>query len=252
MLNVGYGNLGRPRGARGRDRVAAVRADAAAARGGGRAASWSTPPRAGARARSSSLDSDHVVLSAVNPETIAARLASGEDERGGVSARRGIPFVVSAPSGTGKTTVCRGSWSAIPARASRSRTPRAAARPGERDGRRLPLRRRARVRAPGRGGRLPRARRVRRATSTARAARRSTRRSARAATCSSRSRCRARASCASGRPDARLVFLLPPSLDELEQRLRGRGTDAPEAVERRLELARRELAARARSSTTRS
>lgn len=45
------------------------------------------------------------------------------------------------------------------------------------------------------------------------------------------------------RDDARLVFLLPPSLKELERRLRGRGTDADEVVERRLTIARRELGA---------
>ena len=45
------------------------------------------------------------------------------------------------------------------------------------------------------------------------------------------------------RADARFVFLLPPSLDGARARLRGRGTDAPEVVERRLALARRELAA---------
>lgn len=41
--------------------------------------------------------------------------------------------------------------------------------------------------------------------------------------------------------DALLVFLAPPSLDELERRLRGRGTEDDEAVERRLQVARREL-----------
>lgn len=44
------------------------------------------------------------------------------------------------------------------------------------------------------------------------------------------------------RPGAVLVFLLPPSLEELERRLRGRGTDDEEAVRRRLENARGELA----------
>ena len=39
------------------------------------------------------------------------------------------------------------------------------------------------------------------------------------------------------------VFLAPPSLTVLEQRLRGRGTDAEEVIRRRLENARRELAA---------
>jgi guanylate kinase len=45
------------------------------------------------------------------------------------------------------------------------------------------------------------------------------------------------------RADARLVFLLPPSRGELERRLRARGTDDPAVVEKRLALARRELAA---------
>jgi len=45
------------------------------------------------------------------------------------------------------------------------------------------------------------------------------------------------------RADARLVFLLPPSLTALEARLRGRGTDALEQIERRLRVAREELAA---------
>lgn len=39
-----------------------------------------------------------------------------------------------------------------------------------------------------------------------------------------------------------LVFLLAPSWDVLEKRLRGRRTDAPEAVEKRLATARTELA----------
>jgi guanylate kinase len=45
------------------------------------------------------------------------------------------------------------------------------------------------------------------------------------------------------RSDARLVFLLPPSWEELERRLRGRGTDGPEAIARRLDVAHIELAA---------
>jgi guanylate kinase len=38
-----------------------------------------------------------------------------------------------------------------------------------------------------------------------------------------------------------LVFILPPSIAELERRLRRRATDAPEAIQRRLATARREL-----------
>ena len=44
-------------------------------------------------------------------------------------------------------------------------------------------------------------------------------------------------------PDARLVFLAPPSWDELVRRLTGRGTEPAEVLERRLAVARDELAA---------
>ncbi|GAA0479223.1 MULTISPECIES: guanylate kinase [Streptomyces] len=44
-------------------------------------------------------------------------------------------------------------------------------------------------------------------------------------------------------PEARLVFLAPPSWDELVRRLTGRGTESPEVIERRLAAARVELAA---------
>ncbi|MFU8947999.1 guanylate kinase [Mycetocola zhadangensis] len=44
-------------------------------------------------------------------------------------------------------------------------------------------------------------------------------------------------------PEATLVFLLPPSWDELVRRLVGRGTEDAEERERRLETARHELAA---------
>jgi guanylate kinase len=44
-------------------------------------------------------------------------------------------------------------------------------------------------------------------------------------------------------PEARLVFLAPPSWDELVRRLTGRGTEPPEVLERRLAAAKEELAA---------
>jgi guanylate kinase len=44
-------------------------------------------------------------------------------------------------------------------------------------------------------------------------------------------------------PDARLIFIEPPSFEDLEQRLAGRGSDRPEQIERRLAAARDELAA---------
>ncbi|MDN3022414.1 guanylate kinase [Streptomyces sp. S.PB5] len=43
--------------------------------------------------------------------------------------------------------------------------------------------------------------------------------------------------------DAQLVFLAPPSWEELVRRLTGRGTEPPEVIERRLEAAKVELAA---------
>ncbi len=46
-------------------------------------------------------------------------------------------------------------------------------------------------------------------------------------------------------PAAFQLFLKPPSLAELERRIRGRGTDSEEAIVRRLERARVELAAEA-------
>jgi guanylate kinase len=43
------------------------------------------------------------------------------------------------------------------------------------------------------------------------------------------------------RPDCVSVFILPPSRTELERRLRGRGSDAPEVIERRLLNSREEI-----------
>ena len=44
-------------------------------------------------------------------------------------------------------------------------------------------------------------------------------------------------------PDAVQVFIAPPSLEELEQRLSGRGVDSPEQIRDRLAVAPAELAA---------
>ena len=42
-------------------------------------------------------------------------------------------------------------------------------------------------------------------------------------------------------PKSITIFLMPPSFEELERRLRGRGTESEEAITRRLGLARSEL-----------
>ncbi|MET8555081.1 guanylate kinase [Streptomyces sp. NPDC004959] len=51
-------------------------------------------------------------------------------------------------------------------------------------------------------------------------------------------------------PEARLVFLAPPSWEELVRRLTGRGTEEPEVIERRLAAARVELAAESEFDVT--
>jgi guanylate kinase len=43
-------------------------------------------------------------------------------------------------------------------------------------------------------------------------------------------------------PEATLIFLAPPTLEELERRLRGRGTESEASIRRRLDLAAREIA----------
>ena len=42
-------------------------------------------------------------------------------------------------------------------------------------------------------------------------------------------------------PDAVAIFVVPPSLEELEKRLRGRGTDSEDSIRIRLQTAREEL-----------
>ena len=44
-------------------------------------------------------------------------------------------------------------------------------------------------------------------------------------------------------PEAIQIFLAPPCVEELEKRIRGRGTEAEEAIQRRLKRAQEELAA---------
>jgi guanylate kinase len=159
-----------------------------------------------------------------------------------VSGRRGIPFVVSAPSGTGKTTVCRLLIERDEHLAfSVSHTTRPQ-RPGEVDGQHYHFVTRAefeRLRAE--GAFVESAEYAGNLYGTSFAALDAPLQRGRdlllEVDVQGALQLRER------RRDARFVFLLPPSLDELERRLRGRGTDAPEVVARRLAEVRRELTA---------
>ncbi|MEM6614719.1 MAG: guanylate kinase [Cyanobacteria bacterium P01_C01_bin.72] len=44
-------------------------------------------------------------------------------------------------------------------------------------------------------------------------------------------------------PAATRIFILPPSMEELEERIRARGTNSEESISKRLEIARQEIAA---------
>ncbi len=44
-------------------------------------------------------------------------------------------------------------------------------------------------------------------------------------------------------PEAKRVFILPPSIDELEARIRDRGTNSEESIAKRLSIAKKEIAA---------
>jgi guanylate kinase len=155
---------------------------------------------------------------------------------------RGIPFVVSAPSGTGKTTVCRGVVARDAGIAfSISHTTRAM-RPGEQDGRDYHFVSRDDFRRlVDAGAFVEHAEYAGHLYGTSWA-------SLDAPLAAGRDlllevdvqgalQLRAR------RRDARFVFLLPPSREELVRRLIGRGTDSPDAIARRLAAVDDELRA---------
>lgn len=155
--------------------------------------------------------------------------------------RRGIPFVVSAPSGTGKTTVCRALVESDPKlRFSVSHTTREP-RPGEREGFDYHFVDRARfaelVRA---GAFIEHAEYAGNLYGTSHAALDGP--LALGFDVLLEIEVQGARQVRERRRDARLVFLLPPSLEALEQRLKGRGSDLPEALRARLERARLELA----------
>ncbi len=158
-----------------------------------------------------------------------------------MSGRTGIPFVVAAPSGTGKTTVCRRVVERDPGvELSVSHTTRER-RPGERDGvayhfvsgeafQRLIDAGRFLEWAEYHGNRY----------GTSRATLEEP--LARGHDVLLEIEVQGARQVRERRSDARLIFLLPPSMDALAARLRSRGTESAEAVAARLCLAQRELA----------
>jgi guanylate kinase len=160
----------------------------------------------------------------------------------GKAKRRGVPFVVSAPSGTGKTTVCRLALEQDPGLVfSISHTTRKP-REGERDGLDYHFVGDDEFRELVASGAF-----VEHAEYAGR--------------CYGTSWSSLEAPLEAGldllleievqgaaqvreaREDARFVFLLPPSMPILEQRLRGRGTDSDEVIAARLALSQHELEA---------
>lgn len=156
--------------------------------------------------------------------------------------RVGIPFVVAAPSGTGKTTVCRRVVSADPLvefSVSHTTRPR---RSGERDGVDYHFVSRERfLELVEQGAFLEWAEYNRNRYGTSWAAIEGPLAAGRDVLLEieiqGAAQVRAR------RADARLVFLLPPSLEVLEDRLCGRGTDGADEIQRRLAVARKEIEA---------
>jgi guanylate kinase len=169
-------------------------------------------------------------------------MSSEDAGRGGPSGRGGLLFIVSAPSGTGKTTLVERLVERVPGLVkSRSYTSRPA-RPGEADGVDYNFVTRERFAEMARRGEFIEYAEVfghlygtRRADTEAWLARgqdvvlvidvqgaRQVRRQV---------------------PEAIGVFVLPPSFAALERRLRGRSQDSPEAIARRLETARAEVTA---------
>lgn len=156
--------------------------------------------------------------------------------------RRGIPFVAAAPSGTGKTTVCRGALERDSnLRFSVSHTTRVP-RPGEVEGRDYHFVSAETFRRMVEAGEF-----VEHAEYAGNLY--GTSRTALVEPLEQGFDLMIEIEVQGARQlrdqlsDGRFVFLLPPSLEELERRLRTRGTDADEAIEHRLALVDRELAA---------
>ena len=154
--------------------------------------------------------------------------------------RRGLPFVVSSPSGAGKTTLCRAVVDRDPQIVHSISYTTRKRRSGERDGVHYHFVGRAEFRRMGEaqafvefadyGGNL---------YGTGAAALDEALASGKDVLLEIE--IQGARQIRQRRPDARLIFLLPPSRSELERRLRGRGTDSDEVIERRLASSRSEL-----------
>jgi guanylate kinase len=154
--------------------------------------------------------------------------------------RDGILFVISAPSGAGKTSLCRRIIDIFPQiRHSVSFTTRAM-RPGEQEGRDYHFVTQQTFAAMVDKGAFAEwatvhGNRYGTALATLEEARRSGQDLLLDIDCQGAAQLKQ--SC----PDAVFIFILPPSYEELERRLRGRNTDAPEVIAQRLDNARREV-----------
>ena len=205
-------------------------------------------PRRGAAARRSW----NAVLA-----TLRSRRAGGERSGDRASARRRTTAMRRGRAGCARwsSSRARPGWARTPSSTPCSaRDPRRAPplrrhlhdarrRADEVDGVRLPLPDRGGVRRAARSGRAARGDRGPRqlVRDAARPGRRGARRPG--ATRSSRSTCRARARSGAAVPDALLIFVVPPSLEALDERLVGpQAPRSPESLERRRHDAARELA----------
>jgi guanylate kinase len=158
------------------------------------------------------------------------------------SARRGIPFLVAAPSGTGKTTVCQEVLKRDPMlRFSVSHTTRAP-REGELDGCDYHFVSAAEFRKLNADGAfLEHAEYAGNLYGTSWAALEGP--LAEGHDLLVEIEVQGARQVRERRDDVRFIFLLPPSLAELERRLASRGTDSAEAIDKRLALVDRELEA---------
>jgi guanylate kinase len=154
--------------------------------------------------------------------------------------RKGILFVISAPSGAGKTTLCKEVIDFFPdLRQSVSFTTRPA-RPGEVDGRDYHFVDKARFRAMITGGEFAEWAEVHgnyygtslRTLQEAKAAGQDVLLDI---------DCQGARQLKGSLAQAVFIFILPPSLVELEHRLRGRNTDSDEVIQRRLDNAEEEI-----------